>query len=247
MKKVSLLLNILILWLSMSHIAGAQMRDNNQSLLNIKEQSMIKIAALTAIGDLNQLMSALNEALEHGMTINEINDELVQLYAYSGFPRSLNGINTFITVLAERKAAGKVDIQGRAASPIKDDRDRYARGKAVLEVLINGRDLGKEGGVGLFNPQIETFLKEHLFADIFDSDLFTYKERELATISALAAQSGLEPMLYSHINIGLNLRVTKAQMQELIQMIGTLINPTQADVAAKVLESVELSRQQWVK
>lgn len=33
------------------------------------------------------------------ITINEIKEVLVQMYAYCGFPRSLNGINTFMTVV----------------------------------------------------------------------------------------------------------------------------------------------------
>lgn len=50
------------------------------------------------------------------MTVNEVKEVLVQMYAYCGFPRSLNGINTLIAVLDERKAAGIVDEIGRDAN-----------------------------------------------------------------------------------------------------------------------------------
>lgn len=47
------------------------------------------LSALTAMGNLEQLKTALNNRLDAGLTINEIKKELVQIYAYCGFPRSL--------------------------------------------------------------------------------------------------------------------------------------------------------------
>ena len=57
---------------------------------------MIPITAFTANSDLEKLRRALNEGLDAGLTVNEIKEVLVHLYAYAGFPRSLNGINTFM-------------------------------------------------------------------------------------------------------------------------------------------------------
>ena len=68
---------------------------NNNQNLNTKEQSIVTISALTAKGDLENLRMALNKGLDAGLTVNEIKEVLVQMYAYCGFPRSLNAINTF--------------------------------------------------------------------------------------------------------------------------------------------------------
>ena len=86
--------------------------------LTAKQASIVTVAAFTAQGDLPNLKTALNEALDNGMTVNEVKEVLVQMYAYCGFPRSLNGINTLITGLDERKAAGIVDEIGRDATPV---------------------------------------------------------------------------------------------------------------------------------
>jgi alkylhydroperoxidase/carboxymuconolactone decarboxylase family protein YurZ len=64
--------------------------------LNAKQRAIIPIAAFTANGDLAKLRTALNESLDAGLTVNEIKEVLVQLYAYAGFPRNLNGIGTFM-------------------------------------------------------------------------------------------------------------------------------------------------------
>ena len=43
------------------------------------------------------------------MTINEAKEIMLHLYAYCGFPRCLNGLNTLIRVLEERRAVGTQD------------------------------------------------------------------------------------------------------------------------------------------
>lgn len=61
--------------------------------LNVKQKQIIPIAAFTANSDLQKLKTALNEGLDAGLTVNEIKEILVQMYAYAGFPRSLKGID----------------------------------------------------------------------------------------------------------------------------------------------------------
>lgn len=71
------------------------MNAQNNSDFNTRHQSLVKISSLTATGNLMKLKAELNEGLDNGLTVNEIKEALVQLYAYCGFPRSLNAINTF--------------------------------------------------------------------------------------------------------------------------------------------------------
>jgi 4-carboxymuconolactone decarboxylase len=66
----------------------AQDMDKKQALSAI-QKSIIPIAAFTANGDREKLKTALNEGLDAGLTVNEIKEILVQMYAYAGFPRSL--------------------------------------------------------------------------------------------------------------------------------------------------------------
>lgn len=42
------------------------------------------------------------------------------MYAYTGFPRSLNGLGTFMTVLGERKEKGINDEIGKEPRPASD-------------------------------------------------------------------------------------------------------------------------------
>jgi 4-carboxymuconolactone decarboxylase len=97
----------------------AQEKNNRMSALNTHQQTLASISALTATGNLPELKSALNKGLDAGLTINEIKESLVQLYAYCGFPRSLNGISTLMTVIEERKDKNIKDPEGKSATPVR--------------------------------------------------------------------------------------------------------------------------------
>jgi alkylhydroperoxidase/carboxymuconolactone decarboxylase family protein YurZ len=215
----------------------AQQTQTNQALNN-KQQSIVTISSFTAKGDLMQLQKALNSGLDAGLTINEIKEVLVHLYAYCGFPRSIRGLQTFMEVMKERKAKGINDVMGPEASPIKDDRSKYERGKAILESLLGIPQDGPKRGYSAFAPVIDTFLKEHLFADIFERDVLTWPERELVTISVLSSIGGVEPMLTGHLNICLNIGLTPNQLQEFVNIIETTAGETEAKAAQSVLADV---------
>lgn len=218
-----------------SYHLNAQDNMNTKMELSPGEQSIVAIAALTAKGDLSNLKTELNTGLNAGLTVNEVKEVMVHLYAYCGFPRSLNAINTFMAVLEERKAKGITDVLGREASPSAENTDKYEQGRKTLEVLTKTPQSGPAKGYGEFAPRIDTFLKEHLFADIFENDVLSYNQRELATITALATMPGLESQLTSHIKVGKNTGITENQLIELADLIETNISRTQANVVRRLL------------
>lgn len=222
----------------LSNHLKAQDMENSLTPAQLK---IVTIAAYTAIGDLDKLNSALNEGLDAGLTINQIKEVLVQMYAYAGFPRSLQGINTFMSVLNDREARGIRSEVGKDVSPITDTRDKYTRGCEVLEKLTL-TDRKNISGANAFAPAIDTFLKEHLFADIFERDVLTYLERELATISALAAMQGVEPMLQSHMKMGLNVGISIEQLNRVVDIISGSVGQHQGDTATEILKKMREQR-----
>ncbi len=201
--------------------------------LDPKQQSLVTISALTASGDLEKLSVQLNNGLDAGLTINEIKEALVQLYAYCGFPRSLNALNTFKSVLDDRAAKGIKDVQGQQIIIENDTSDKYEQGRKTLEKLTQIPQPKPAPGFGEFAPRIDAFLKEHLFADIFNCDVLSYQQRELVTISALASMSGTELQLQSHLKMGLNTGLTESQFEQIADLIQKHINKTQANTIRK--------------
>lgn len=210
--------------------------------LSKKESSLVTIAATTAKGDLTKLKDALNKGLDVGLTSNQIKESIIHLYAYAGFPRSIRGLQALMDVLEERKAKGINDPTGADASPIQNDQPKYERGKAILEQLTGIPEKEPKTGYAAFAPTIEIFLKEHLFADIFERDVLTYAERELVTISVLASLGGVEPMLKSHLNICLNVGLSEGQLQQFISIIESTVGKQQAVEVQKILDEVLANR-----
>ena len=198
--------------------------------LTLRQQHIVKIASCTGKGDLANLKPALAAGLDNGLTVNEIREVLIHAYAYCGFPRSLRALQTFIAVLDERKAQGIEDTVGRDASPVEDNRTRYGRGRDILAEISGVPADAPKAGYAEFAPVIERFLKEHLFADLFERDVLTYSERELATVSVIAALGeSVEPMLRGHMAICRNLGMTEEQLDRILAIATT----DMADCAVK--------------
>lgn len=227
---------LFIMTMIVANAVNAQ-TDSSQ-ILSVKEQAIVRISAVTGKAELLKLKTEMNAGLDAGLTINQIREAIVHLYAYAGFPRSIRGLQTLITVVDERKAKGINDKKGAEASPITDGRNKYKRGKAILEELTGVSETGSKTGYAAFAPEIEVFLKEHLFADIFERDVLTYAERELVTVSVLASIGGVEPMLRSHLNICLNVGLTPGQLQQFVGLIKSSIGKKEANSAQTILNEV---------
>ena len=217
--------------------------DVNQTL-DAKQQSIVPIAAFTANGDLEKLRTALNEGLDAGLTVNEIKEILIQMYAYAGFPRSLNSIHTFMAVMDERQAKGIEDEMGKEASPVPADMNKDEYGARVRARLAGREIILPASGYQLFTPAIDTFLKEHLFADIFARDTLDHQSRELATISALASMTGTAGQLRFHLGAAMNIGLTEAQMNEFISVLESRVGKREAESAPEALAKVLSNRPQ---
>jgi len=233
-----------VLWvflLSVAAISEAHTMDAHQAL-SAKQHSIIPIAAFTANGDLDKLRPALHAGLDAGLTVNEIKEILVQMYAYAGFPRSLNGITTFMAVMDERHAKGITDEVGKEASPVPADMNKDAYGAQVRARLAGQDVIPPPSGYQLFTPVIDTFLKEHLFADIFVRDNLDDQSRELATIAALASMTGTAGQLQFHLGAAMHTGLTEAQMKDFIAVLKAKVGTQEAESADAILGKVLSNR-----
>ena len=151
----------------------------------------------------------------------------------------MNGINTLIAVLDERKAAGIVDEIGRDATPVDPKRDRYAIGEKTQTELVCRPVAGRTYD---FAPVIGVFLKEHLFGDIFERDILNRQERELATVGALAGIGNVNAQLTSHMRVSMNTGISAEQLQETVRLLDKKAGPATGSNAQRVLDSLLLQK-----
>ena len=167
---------------------------------------MSAIACLEAKADYMALEQAINNGLDAGLTVNQIKEAFSHLYAYTGFPRSLNALGTLQKVLEQRNAEGKTTVEGAEASPLPKNFDAMKVGTEV-QTRLSGRPFNYD-----FYPAENYYLKAHLFGDIFARDVLTHAERELITVSALSGMENVMPQLQAHVRGALNMGVTEEQL-----------------------------------
>ncbi len=219
-----------LLTVAACHPINAQ--QNMENVLNQRQQHIVAITCLEAKGDLENLSTAIHTGLDEGLTINEIKEMLSQLYAYTGFPRSLNSLGVLQQVLAERKAKGIIDEEGKDADALPEDFDALKEGTAVQTRLSGGAfDY-------TFAPATDYYLKAHLFGDIFARNNLTFPERELVTVSALSGIKDVEPQLKAHVRGAKNMGLTDAEIHSIPGVLLQKVGETEAYRAKKAIAEV---------
>lgn len=185
--------------------------------LSARQQAIPLIASFMASSNMAKLNTALNQGLDAGLTVNETKEILVQLYAYTGFPRSLNALNELMKVVEARKQRGINDVAGKEpVSPVPVGEELRRVGTAN-QTKISGAPV--QGPLFDFAPVINQFLQTHLFGDIFARDNLDWQSRELATVGALAATPGVEAQLLSHTRASLRVGLSAGQLRQLAQVL----------------------------
>lgn len=208
-------------------------QDRTSQTLTARQQAIPLIGAAMAGSDMPRLSLALDQGLDAGLTIGEAKEILVQLYAYAGFPRSLNALNELMSVVEARKQRGLHDDVGREpGKPVPTGDELRAVGTAN-QTKISGGPVA--GAVFDFAPVINQFLQSHLFGDIFERDNLDWRSRELATVGALAATPGAEAQLRSHMAASIRVGLTPAQLRQVVQVLETSGELAGADRARTAL------------
>jgi 4-carboxymuconolactone decarboxylase len=201
--------------------------------LSAKQQTIPLIASFMAASDMPKLNAALHEGLDSGLSVSDTREILVQLYAYVGFPKSLNALGELLKVMCTRKQRGIQDAPGREPlRPIPTGEELIAVGRAN-QTSISGAPV--QGPVFDFAPIINQFLQAHLFGDIFARDNLDWQSRELATVGALAATPGVEAQLRSHMAASMRVGLTAAQLRQLTQVLEARADAQAAMRANKAL------------
>ena len=70
--------------------------------VDLKTRELCTVAALTTLGTIPQLKDHINAALAVGNTPREIVEIIMQMTAYAGFPKAINGVMTAKEVFKEK-------------------------------------------------------------------------------------------------------------------------------------------------
>lgn len=193
----------------------------NRTELPLKPKELTVVAALTAMGNATpQLKVHIHGALNVGCNIAEIQEVILQMSAYAGFPSAINGMLALKEVVAERKLEGKEDQAGIVQSTsLPKDSTRYNLGVKHLTLLSSNQVENLEKTFKDISPDMARFVIEYGFADIFSRPALDFKHREMATIAALTAMGTAPSQLRFHIQAALNIGVTQVDIVEIMLLM----------------------------
>lgn len=198
-----------------------------------KERSIVEISIFTAKGNLEELEKSINFGLDNELNLNEAKEIMIHLYAYCGFPRSLNALNVLSNTADEREKNGIKTEMGKESTPVPQNRNSLEYGTKVQTDIVG---MEVKGGIYEFAPMADVYLKAHLFGDIFGQDIFDYKTREIITVSALASMDGVNPQLQAHIGISRNVGVTDEELNDIVEIIKNKLGIEKADNMKQFLQ-----------
>ena len=202
--------------LLMTSACGTKTTTTNKDMNTItfdplQADCMAVIACQAAKGDQSSLKVAIATGLGAGISENQIKEALSQLYAYCGFPRSLNALGTLQDVVKMFQENNVDYILGDESSPMPAGYDALKQGTDI-QTKVSGRQFNYD-----YCPAEDYYLKAHLFGDIFARDVLTHAERELVTVSALSGLENVMPQLQAHVRGALNMGVSEEQLNNIFE------------------------------
>ena len=96
------------------------------------------------------------------------------------------------------------------------DDSQSRRGRAKLQEMLGELGLQAVENIARISPDMARYVTDFVFGEIHCRPGLDAKTRELAAVSALVAQGGVEPQLSAHLHGMLNVGWTQQEITELM-------------------------------
>lgn len=187
--------------------------------LTIKQREMITCITLATMQTLPQLKAHADAALNIGVTPEELREVVYLTAPFIGFPKTLNAVGTLNEVFTERGISLPLEKQGTAT-----DSNRHEIGMAIQNRLYpEGIASVMDGVPGNMGKDVELFLTDYFFGEIYSRGALDLKTRELlgyCVLTTLEAESQLKSHYYGNINAGNSPETLTAAVIQCLPYIG---------------------------
>ncbi len=185
--------------------------------LSRRDRSLIVVTFLTTIGSIEELRSHVGGALHHGVTRSEIEEIVLQVAGYAGYPMAMQASRIVDEVFC---AIDRVERQPeRGEAKAKDDPARWADATDVLRTLFAGRMPSNptEARAGLVSALggVGELAFDWGFGARGARNELSRRDRCLVTVAILARLARAEELAV-HVPGALNHGVTREQVEEVM-------------------------------
>ena len=153
------------------------------------------LAAAAAAGDASLVATEAKAALEAGVPAASVEEALLQVVPYAGYPRALSAF------VAARPALGPA-----ASSADELSRDAFpAAGLAAFEKVYGDSAERVRRGLASFHPLLPAWTIEHAYGRVLSRPALSPSVRELLAVSILTALGNCDDALLGHMRAAVRL------------------------------------------
>ena len=187
--------------------------------LTLKQREMITCITLATMQTLPQLKAHAGAALNVGVTPEELREVMYLTAPFIGFPKMLNAVSTVNEVFKEHGISLPLEKQGTVT-----EETRHETGKAIQDKQYPGGIASvMEGLPGDLGADVEQFLTDYLFGEIYSRGAIDLQTRELlgyCVLATLEAESQLHTHYHGNINAGNSPETLTAAVIQCLPYIG---------------------------
>lgn len=187
--------------------------------LTLKQREMITCITLATMQTLPQLKAHAGAALKVGVTPEELREVMYLTAPFIGFPKMLNAVGVVNEVFQERGISLPLKKQGAVT-----ESNRHETGKKIQDKLYpGGIASAMEGLPGDMGKDVEQFLTDYFFGEIYSRGALDLQTRELlgyCVLATLEADSQLHSHYHGNINVGNTPEMLTAAIIQCLPYIG---------------------------
>jgi 4-carboxymuconolactone decarboxylase len=185
--------------------------------LSRRDRSLIVVSVLASMGSVEELAAHVEIGLNHGLTRDEIDEIVVQVAAYAGYPMAMAASRVVDRTLC--RIDGIERQPARTPAPAKGDAERRADAVDVVRTLT-GRDsapspdqtlaglVERMGGVG-------QLVFDWAFGEVWAGERLSRRDRSLIVVAILTWLSKPAELAF-HIPAALHHGVTRTEIEEVM-------------------------------
>ena len=185
--------------------------------LSRRDRSLIVVTFLATIGSTEELRSHVGGALQHGVTRAEIEEVMLQVAGYAGYPMAMQATRVVDEVFCAIDGIER-QPERREATP-KDDTQRWADATDVLSTLFAGRTASDpavaRAGIVASLGGVGELAFDWGFGELWARTQLSRRDRSLVTVAILAILARAEELAI-HVPGSLNHGVTRDEVEEVM-------------------------------
>jgi 4-carboxymuconolactone decarboxylase len=185
--------------------------------LSRRDRSLLVISTLAAQARDEELVLHTRIGLRNGLQREEIEEVLLHVAAYAGYPAAMAASRKVDQGL--REELGVEQLPDRAAPARKSDAERDRDGASVLTTIIGAsRPISPEQGLARMQEllgEVGVTAYRWAFGEIWSREALSRRDRSIVVISILVAQ-GCVAELDVHAAAGLRHGLTRVEVEEIV-------------------------------